>query len=71
MKKKIVSVMLATMMVFSLVACGSTGNGGSTQNNSNTENTQSTQEEKPSTITIQSLNEKRELMVVLFSHFTS
>lgn len=59
MKKRILTLMMAAMMVFSLAACGNFG----TNADGTAVNTEGTQEtEKPSTITIKSMNANRELV---------
>lgn len=62
MKKRILTLMMAAMMVFSLAACGNAGTNadGDAVNTEGTENTQET--EKPSTITIKSMNANKELV---------
>lgn len=59
MKKRILTLFMATVMVFSLTACGKAGTDGDAVNNEGTENTQDA--EKPSSITIKSLNANNEL----------
>ena len=59
--KRIISLMMALAMVFSMAACGNTATDESNVSTENNVTTSGTEETKPETITIQALNSNKEM----------